>query len=177
MTDCCMVAMTALCPWAVLPEEIQSHSEATMGKGWGRSTWQKAHHPQTVGGHLLRSLVSCWGSALKALALVPLSWVSTMRSQNREQRVAVTKTSPTVLLCTICCGPSNAIHWAGQEGITLGITEVGATCAPRVWTLPPARKKPLPMDIAPSDHSLCPALRFSEFLLLLSKETCPIPKY
>lgn len=33
----------------------------------------------------------------------------------------------------------------------------------------PARKGPLPMDTGPSDHSLCPAVRFSAFLLLLSK--------
>lgn len=89
----------------------------------------------------------------------------TMRSQHREQRVAATKKSPTALLCF---GPSNAIPWAGQEGIALGITEVGVV-SQGCGVSPTARKKPLPMDTAPSDHSLCPAISFSEFLLLLSR--------
>lgn len=123
--------MIALCPWLVLPEDAHSYSEATMGKVWGSWTRQKAHYPQEPVKKFSALVVQCFEDLSPGAPLGS----GTMRSQNREQRVAAhshKKCYPTALLCTIYFGPSNAIHWAGQEGMTLGITQLGATCAPRV---------------------------------------------
>lgn len=121
--------MTALCPWPVLPEDAQSHSGHHGEGGPGKMLITPRLQAPVKKFSVL--VVQCFEGHNPG---VPLS-SGTTRSLDREQRVAATKKSPTVLLCTICFGPSNAIHWAGQEGMTLGIAEVGATCAPGVWSL------------------------------------------